>query len=209
MIAANPPLIGFTSKATLLSLITNVPVFAIIGRSYYPSHTDRHQYAIRLCQIPIHASGMDMFPGFSIVSSFKKASVGADENCTSGSLKNAAYPWLLKIFEYRRPYTRSVCCFQIYTPVIVGKYPGLIGGNAAMFVRENLFGPKRSCGIWCTVIESVSTLKNSPLSFAKKLFPQILSFRQIFWQPFADVLPGLSAICRFKNDVCNSRLIFI
>src|SRR5215204_3801213 len=99
---------------------------------------------------------MHMFPGLSTVSSFKKASVGADENCTSCSLKNAPYSWLLKILKYRRPYARSVCCFQIYTPVIVGKYRGLTRGNAAMFVRGKLFGPKRSCGIWCTVIESVS-----------------------------------------------------
>ena len=68
-----------------------------------------------------------MFPGFSTVSGFKKASVGADENCTSGSFKNGAYSWLLKIFEYRRPYTRSVCFFQIYTPVIVGNIPDLPG----------------------------------------------------------------------------------
>src|SRR5262245_29122319 len=102
------------------------------------------------------APGIDKFPGFSTVISFKTASVGADENCTSGSFKSAAYSWLLKIFEYRRPYTRSVCCFQIYTPVIVGKYPGLTGCNAAIFIRGNLFGPKRSCGICCTVIESAS-----------------------------------------------------
>src|SRR5678815_3615618 len=108
--------------------------------------------------MPYQASGIDMFPGFSIVSGSKKASVDADENSTSGSFKSAAYSCLLKIFEYRRPYTRSVCCFQIYTPIIVGRYPGLTGGNAAMFVRENLFGPKRSCGIWCTVIESISNL---------------------------------------------------
>jgi hypothetical protein len=39
--------------------------------------------------MPNQASGIDLFPGFSIISSFKKAAVGADENCTSGSLKNA------------------------------------------------------------------------------------------------------------------------
>src|SRR5215212_7123248 len=98
---------------------------------------------------------MDMFPGFSTVSGSKNACGGANENCTSGSFKNDACSWPLKIFEYRRPYTRSVCFFQIYTPVIGGKYPRLTGGNAAMFVR-NLFDPKRSCGIWFTVIESVS-----------------------------------------------------
>src|SRR5215213_1833928 len=103
--------------------------------------------------MPYQAPGINMFPGLSTVNSFKKASVGADENCTSGSLKSGAYSWPLKNFEYRRPYTRSVCFFQIYTPV---KYPGLTGGNAAILVRGNLFGPKRSCGICCTVIESVS-----------------------------------------------------
>src|SRR6185312_17450791 len=72
--------------------------------------------------MPYQASGINMFPGFSIVSGSKNASVDADENCTSGSFKSAAYSWLLKIFEYRRPNARSVCCFQIYTPVIAGKY---------------------------------------------------------------------------------------
>src|SRR5580693_6763247 len=105
--------------------------------------------------MPYQASGIHMFPGFSTVSGSKKASVDADENRASGSFKSAAYSWLLKIFEYRRPNTRSVCCFQIYTPV---KCPGLTGNTAAMFVRGNLFGPKRSCGICCTVIEFASNL---------------------------------------------------
>mgnify|MGYP003296437309 CR=1 FL=1 len=144
---------------------------------------------------------MNFFPIFSIVSGSKKASVDADENCTSCSLKNGAYSWLLKIFEYRRPYTRSVCCFQIYTPV---KFPGRTGGKAAMFVRENLFGPKRSCGIWCTVIESVSNPYKQPFIICKEAISPDTIYPQIFGQPFADVLPGLSAISRFKNDVCRS-----
>src|SRR5687768_16077146 len=106
--------------------------------------------------MPYQASSMDMFPGFSTVSGSKKASGGANENCTSGSFKNDACPWPLNIVEYRRPYTRSVCFFQIYTPVIVGKYPCPAMGNAAMFFGENLLSPKRRCGIWCTEIEYVS-----------------------------------------------------
>src|SRR5689334_719949 len=94
--------------------------------------------------MPYQAAVVDKFPGFSIVISFKNASVGADENCTSGSFKSATYSWLLKNFEYRRPYTRSVCFFQIYTPVIRGKFPEFTAGHAAIFVGENLFGPKRN-----------------------------------------------------------------
>ncbi|WP_332368074.1 hypothetical protein [Spirosoma telluris] len=44
---------------------------------------------------------MDPFPGFSIVSRFKKAVVGADENGASDRFKNGAYPFLLKIRVYR------------------------------------------------------------------------------------------------------------
>src|SRR5882757_7215531 len=100
---------------------------------------------------------MQLFPGFSTVSGFKKTSVGADENCAAGSFKNAEYPFLLKICECRRPYTRSVCFLEnSTTPAIVGKDPGLTMGNIAMFVRENFFGPKRSCRIWFIVIQPIA-----------------------------------------------------
>src|SRR6185436_1096088 len=122
------------------------------------SHTGCHQYAIQLCHMPYKEPGMDMFPGFSIVGGSGKAPVDADENSTSGSFKNAAYPRLMKIFEYRRPYTCSVCFFQIYTPVIVDRTPACSGAHAAVFIAEIFFRPKRSRGICCIVIEPVSDL---------------------------------------------------
>ena len=98
-----------------------------------------------------------MFPGLSTVSGFTKASVGADENGAAGSFKNAEYPFLLEICEYRRPYTRSVCFLENSTTmVIVCKDPGLTRGNTAMFVGENFFVPKRSREIWLTVIYPIS-----------------------------------------------------
>src|SRR5688572_21929531 len=102
--------------------------------------------------MPYQVSGVDMFPGFSIVNSFEKAFVGADENGTSGTLKSDAYSGPVINFEYRRPYIRSVCFLQICTPV---RYTGLNGVDAIIFTRYNLFGPKRSCGIWGIVIKSV------------------------------------------------------
>src|SRR5689334_3323297 len=100
--------------------------------------------------MPCQGSVMDLFPGFSIVCSFNKASVCADEQCTCGSFIRGAYSWSLINFEYRGPYTRSVCFFQICTP---RTFPWITGVSAAMLVRGGLFGPKRSGGILCFVID--------------------------------------------------------
>src|SRR6188474_428826 len=98
---------------------------------------------------------MNFFQVFSIVRGSKKAAaaVANDENRTSGSFKNVDYPFQLKILIYRRPFTRSVYFLPKLTlVVIVCKYPGLARGNVAMFVRENLFLPKRRLAVWLIVI---------------------------------------------------------
>src|SRR6185436_1000323 len=98
---------------------------------------------------------MNFFPVFSIVSGSKKAAatVANDENSASGSFKNVDYPFQLKILVYRRPFTRSVFLLPKLTLVVIPcKYPGFSRSNVAMFVRENLFLPKRRLVVWFIVI---------------------------------------------------------